>query len=475
MAFGPEQLYFGTEYAFEVTVEYEGETYAGKLSLTKDAVHLFVSAEIAEGKQDFLPWDHIAQIDCHAFNATITLVDLRFMSGSSRSIGYSPRKGFCERKYEVGFVIYSQTQFDYHRSFCGISIHSDTISKWIGNTEKQEDIIKLYESGDLFRHHNHFLEFSWSIPSIGLIEVAYNTTMFHSSPEFRAGITFPPSLCLYFARDLSVEKSLGMAADLITFFKFITGGNVELNKIELLSRGETFTKSATLFFPRADSYRREDEYIFFPLGKDLRFDQLGLPELPSDILANFFLQNARQSNFFKKYLKYKDMKSNEEKFLGLFRLLEALAYKEGKYLDEDTLVELANRSKPYLVKKFGDQKSVIDFLKRIPKWNLSKYNTEKCIIDLLRMVPNSVSDKWKYDAKDIAAICKLRNDITHANEYEASTTTVSGYTKFIEALVVYSLLIKIGIDSNSSSAILSRLSGYYELAKFDGITTRATP
>jgi hypothetical protein len=259
---------------------------------------------------------------------------------------------------------------------------------------------------------------------------------------------------------MSAEKALKLISNLVDFFKFITGSSVKLSKIELLTDGNMMTRSAFLYSTKLDTKNEGNQCVFFPLGKDLRFDQLRLPTLPPESLVNFLLQNSRKSQFFKQYLKYREVQDEEEKFLGFFRLLEALAYKNGKYLDEDALLDVIHRAKPYLFRKLGDKKKVSEFLRRVPRWNMTKYNTEKCIVDLLKTVPATASDHWRYSTTDIAAICKLRNDITHANDYEASTTTIVAYTKFIEVLLVYSLLVQIGIPHDSSAAILHRLNGY---------------
>jgi hypothetical protein len=129
MAFGTEQLDFDSEYEFDVSVEYEQKRYPGKLSLKRTAVHLTVYAESMDGTHDPLPWRHIARVECPDFRRTITLFDLRFMSGSSRSIDYHPQqRGFSESKYEVGYVLYSKTQFGLHESFDEIRIHKNRLS-----------------------------------------------------------------------------------------------------------------------------------------------------------------------------------------------------------------------------------------------------------------------------------------------------------------------------------------------------------
>lgn len=468
MTFNTENLLLDSEYEFNVTVEYEREQFAAKLTLKKNAVYLRISGEQGEDRRRSLPWGHISRIECSEFSSKISLFDIRPMSGFSRIISRNPFRVFFESEYEVGFVLFSKTQLENHRSFRGIKVHSDTISKWLGNTEKQEEIIKLYKSNVLFQTScDNLTEFSCIVPGKGVVGASYNPIAFHCSPEFKAGITYPPSLFFIFNQKASAEVALQATADVITFFKFVTGGNVEISKVEFVSSEGSSRKNATLYFPRKNSNRSQVELIFFPLGKNLRFDTLGLPEFPVVAIQNFFSQDLRKINFFRQYMKYRDMKSDEERFLGFFRLLEALTYKEGRYLDEAVLLEVMTRAKAYLVRKFGDRASVTSFIKRMPRWNSLKYNAEKCIVDLLDSIPKSVSEEWKYGTKDIGAICKLRNDITHANDYEASASTVSDYTKFVEILVIYSLLLQIGVEKKSAAVVLCRLSGYHEIKQID--------
>ncbi|WP_374254994.1 HEPN domain-containing protein [Acinetobacter brisouii] len=140
------------------------------------------------------------------------------------------------------------------------------------------------------------------------------------------------------------------------------------------------------------------------------------------------------------------MKSDEEKFLGYFRLLEKLTYKRKYYVDEAYLENLLKKTKSYLAKKLDVKTKIInDLNNRILQANGSKYNTAKCISDFYDLVPIEIQGQLSYKKADIPTICKLRNDITHANEYTLDDALLHNYTKFINALLFLALTQKIGI------------------------------
>ena len=112
-------------------------------------------------------------------------------------------------------------------------------------------------------------------------------------------------------------------------------------------------------------------------------------------------------------------------------------------------------------KKFNDSKNVKSFLNGIPSYNKSKYNTEKCIQDFFELLPNELSKNWKFTKRDIGDICKLRNDITHANDYYISEIEIEEKTKFLEVLLVLKLCTKIGLSLDIASKFIHFINGYF--------------
>lgn len=48
-----------------------------------------------------------------------------------------------------------------------------------------------------------------------------------------------------------------------------------------------------------------------------------------------------------------------------------------------------------------------------------------------------------FKRSDIQGICKLRNDMTHANDYIVSEEDLYQYTKFIHQLLIFALVNKL--------------------------------
>ncbi len=121
--------------------------------------------------------------------------------------------------------------------------------------------------------------------------------------------------------------------------------------------------------------------------------------------------------------------------------MESLCFKKKNYVNEEILEEVLKKAKHYLIKKFDDKKNVTSFVKQIIKVNHSKYNTEKCLQDFYKEISIDCSENWRFKKNDFNKICKLRNDITHANDYKIIEREFMEYTMFIEVLLLTIRLI----------------------------------
>ena len=72
-------------------------------------------------------------------------------------------------------------------------------------------------------------------------------------------------------------------------------------------------------------------------------------------------------------------------------------------------------------------------------------------------LPDEILDRWVYGKSDMEGICKLRNDLTHANELEPGADEIERKAKFIEALLVIRLLVLIGVPVPDTALICPRL------------------
>jgi hypothetical protein len=356
----------------------------------------------------------------------------------------------------------------HNSAFYGLKLQFAALPDWLGNTTNQEQIIQQYRSGNNVLDSVDLLnEFIVTVGDEGVLSVGYSPTAYHSAPELRAGIKFPPALLFAFKSHKETSQAIQLFTELRSFFQVVIGDDLDIEGIELFYDGlGPFNQKAFLFYSCGRySSRSRHSLVFYPLSRNLRFDTLGLPEFPIEAFDKYFRLNKRERSYFIKYVRYRRLQNVEERFLGYFRLLESVCYKVGRYLDDELLSKLSERSKPILYKYFKDRKAVNSFLKRLPKYNNSKYNTEKCIGDFLKSVPLSLSSSWAYQKQDLAKICKLRNDISHANHYEVTDEDLESMAKYCEVLLVISLLLKLGISLDSAIAVIDRMEGYFLLKK----------
>jgi len=124
------------------------------------------------------------------------------------------------------------------------------------------------------------------------------------------------------------------------------------------------------------------------------------------------------------------------------------------------------RIEKIMVKIFGNKKEVKGFLRGIGRYNNSKYNTEKCIIDFYRKLPAGIKEAWRLKQDAITAICNLRNDISHANDYFETSDDLLSKCAFVESLLIIALLETIGVPINVGAKVIHRLAGAHHLRKY---------
>lgn len=463
MTFDLKELQLNKSYEFDLVVEDGNNRFAGKLNLTPEKITLKIMGEDNEQRHCSIGFSDLDKLTCTTLNCTFIINDLKIIRSQSRTLCRHPKFiGYFEYVFDVGYVMFCPSRISNGDRFKWFSIHSETISKWIGNTNIQENIIKSYHKKEPPKELSKLTEFFVALNGVSSIGVTYNWSIHSSSPDFKSGILFPPSLFMTFNSELGVKEIKHQYDKTYNLFSFLTGGELLIDKIDIGYSDYPFDNTGSLYYPTQIVKKRSPHNcIFYPLGKDLRFNSLGLPSMPLDIFSQYFTLSEKDSEYWKKYLRYKRMENVEERFLGFFRILETLCFKKKDYLDSKLLSDLSERIKPYLIKRFKDKKNVTSFISGLARYNSSKYNTEKRIQDFFIQIPTDISKNWKFQKKDIGDICKLRNDITHANDYYVNEFDIESKTKFIEILLIFSLFSKIGIDLMITSKLIDRLNEYH--------------
>ncbi|WP_034170014.1 HEPN domain-containing protein [Acinetobacter sp. YZS-X1-1] len=431
------------EYSFEVNVEDENQSFAGKLTLSPKKCSLRVMTERR-------PSDNFHKaiiIYCSTLRMNFNLYELKYSGSSANFSLIGPEQNhvsFYEYIFDVGFITCSSTSLKYDEEITGFTIDASIFAKWINLTKKQEELMHKISSNPRDISREDRVEFTSHIEGYGWIILYYHLEQHFSLDEFRIGSKYPPKLLFQFESSKTVSElhlEFNKFYDLMTFF---IGSDFKINTLSI-DIIENFSSTSSVYFP-TDFKIKEITYPLLPLGRNSVRYATHLKELPLDCFNNYYKLPEHKRIIFTKYLRYKRMKSDEEKFLGFFRLLEKLTFKSQSYVDEEILKSILNKSRTYLKKRLDSKMSIIkDLSKRIEKTNQMKYNTLKCLSDFFDSIPIEIQNSLLFKKDELVKITKLRNDITHANEYSIESRDLYQYTNFINALLFLALIAELDI------------------------------
>lgn len=430
------------EYSFEVTVEDNDQSFAGKLMLSPKQCFLHVMTERKPSEEFY----NSTEIYCSTISNNFNLYELKFKSSSSNFVltcSDQTRASFYELTFEVGFILISKGWMNYQKNILSFTIDAPLLAKWIDYTQTQDSLMRKVISNEEISKEDK-VEFRQYITDYGELVLYYNLIQNYSIETFSFGSNYPPKLTLYFNTPKSISelhKELNKFYDLMTF---IIGSDFDITNVAIDTLESNFS-SSSVYFP-TDYKINETTYPILPLGHNSVRYASHLKELPLEAFNNYYKLPEHKRIIFTKYLRYKRMKSDEEKFLGFFRLLEKLTYKSQSYVDEEILKSILSKSKTYLKKRLNSKPSTIkDLSKRIEKTNQMKYNTLKCLSDFYDSIPIEIQNSLLFKKDELGKITKLRNDITHANEYSIESRDLYQYTSFINALLFLALIAELEI------------------------------
>lgn len=446
-----DPLHFNETYSFEVIVKDNKENFAGKLIISPNGSTLRVMGERAFSKK----FSTSQVIECKTLRNWFLLTDLSLNSWRSTSLRMDDREdrgGFYEVEFQVGFIIKASTRINSDTLFNGFNFDADMVGKWTGITNKLTDL--LYEHRDLGK--NDPTLFTKPLGNLGEAYITYNLSLHSSLESMSSGVKLTPVLGIFLNENRSIQDIYKEIKKLYVLLTYFWGEDFSINHL-LLSRLNGDYISA---FYTSNVIKDYIKYPLIPLGFDIQDNYKEFTGLPIEFFTSFYNLPETKVEHFTKYLRYKRMKSNEEKFLGYFRILEKLVHVRGTYVEDVLLNDLLKRAKRILIKKLGSDKRNIERLsKRIMSANGGKYNTATCISKFFNDIPEELQSVMGFNKIDIEPICKLRNDMTHANEYEVSDGDLHNYTRFIHLLLIFALFDKsLGLSLDLLVPLSSRFS-----------------
>ncbi len=462
-----DELKLGETYSFNVVVDNHGTKFGGKLSLSPEKCTLLVSGETSQDRHADFTWGNVDHLVCECVGTTFILLNLKITHAFRGALERYPKAiGAFEMSYEIEYVICTRSQSSHDARFLGFELDSSLLALWVGETRIQHDIISKFNSGTLFADRGSIpFEFEQYVDGLGLVAVGYAASMHFSATEFSAGIRFPPKFTILFDEDKNGMETIDVFNTLRDFLSTVIGRKISIQVIHLISSGRSGFFRPTLYFSDSKIVSSEEPYVMFPLGCNPVRNDFGLPEFPLTSINAYFTGASEIRTYFKKYVKSRTLENPEEQFLGYFRLLEKLTFQKDSFVDEEKLDFLLDRAKDFVARYFDNGPATKSLLKQIRCVNESKLNTASCIIKFMKEFPAELSDSWVFGKSDIELICKLRNDLTHANEVEPDEKDIQIRAKFIEVLLLIALFKAIGIPPQSMTLIVPRMHGYYWIKK----------
>jgi hypothetical protein len=455
-------------YDFRVSVSGQNGFFSAELKLSPENITIRISGDQQVDRDwGYVEWE-LESLDCSGHEWNFRLFDLHCISSGHYNLEQWPGMvQHFEAVYVASYAVISRCSIQ-EIDLRGIQLFSPSLEQWVGLTEKQEDIVRDQMIGNRVGLQSGFegfntREFTSIVEGQGEVYLNYNIKATASPLEFAVGVKFPPSFCFYSTRQILPKDVMRLYQKTYSFLSLLQGREILMDRV-VLSDDNAHSRDAYLYYskPSLASYEVAS-YSFFPLSHGLRFDSLGLPPFPLDALSNYFSESYMFAEKWEKYVKYRRMSNVEERFLGYFRLLESLTKKSKTFLDSDLLKLQVARVENIMVKIFGSSKDVKGFLRGIDRYNNSKYNTAKCILDFYNRLPDGVRKSWSLKQDAINSICKLRNDISHANDYFEKEDDLLAKCIFIESLLMVALLETVGIPVAVTAKLLHRLPGSHHL------------
>ncbi|MEQ1173682.1 HEPN domain-containing protein [Acinetobacter lwoffii] len=429
-----DPLHFNETYSFEVLVKDNKENFAGKLIVSPNGCTLRVMGERAFSEN----FSTSEVIECETLRNWFLLTDLSINTWRIASLRMDNKEdpgGFYEIEFKVGFLIKSSSRINSDTLFKGFNFDADMIGKWTGITNKQNDL--LYRHRDLGK--NDLTLFTKPLDNLGDAYLSYNLNLHTNLEGMSSGVKLTPNVGIFLNEHRKIQDIYKEIKKLYVLLTYFWGGDFSINHL-LLSKLNGDHISA---FYSMNVVKDLNKYPLIPLGFDTRDNYGGFKGVPLEFFINYYNLPDSKVEHFSKHLRYKRMKSNEERFLGYFRILEKLVHVRGTYVEDGLLKDLLKRSKGILIKKLGSDKKNIERLsKRIISANGGKYNTATCISKFFNDIPEEIRSFMGVSQSDIEPICKLRNDMTHANEYEVLDENLHRYTRFIHQLLIFALFNK---------------------------------
>lgn len=442
------------KYELNIHIKFDNQKpIKGKLIINQDLIYL----EINNTNFNFdFNYENLICEYKHSYE--IELIKLDYLKYQSDF--YSNTKDIS---YTVEKVLFKENNAK--NKYKKMIIKSKDINTWVGFTKLQRELgfeIKQ-RIFNQYKENFKFIDCNFFILNI-FYEINTNQDTFNGKITY----TYLPCIELDFKENLNFEEVEKIYFELLDLFYVLLGFDLNVEQIILKSEQEDYTN--TYFYYKKDYKAVQNNSVFVSLSNDL-FEQYR-EELNLKIFQNYFKLNDYNKSFFKAFRKYKMFHYTEDKLLGYFRILENLMFDKNEIFTEEKLdIYIANITIKE-TEKIKEKQILLEGNQKIKKVIDKPIKDRKEIIKFVvfhNKVLNVLSNNYKLKVNfiDIEKIVKLRNDISHFNEYNINQNDLEKFIDYLEFLVNYVLLKLIGYSDESFLNNLGFYPAKYRVFDFE--------
>jgi len=406
-------LRLNKSYTLDVKIQYMTNIEVmGTLKVSRKQITLEISGHL-EKNSNALFQQKIKTLKCtYDFSKEIYLFNLELIRGKEYALNNMKQSSFNEH-YHVQELLYSSQYLSDKELFYGFTIKSKDIVKWLGHTNRQNEL--LSHVGKL--NNKDLNEINIELKNC-YMSIGYSLTRYHS--QLSEGTKLTPSINILMRYGTSYTEIKKVYYAVLSLFSLLLGYNMKIDSINFRQGSNDVS-----YFYKQKNKKRNIHNVFISLNKDIRFHQRKQEELPIQIFQNYFELTSFENIMFLRFSEYRTYPNTEEKLLGFFRILENIMY------NTEIITE---KQKSILEKNNLNFKKIKIIKNSISKIKFTLFYEE---------ISHELKEKLNFTLHDLHNIIKKRNDIVHLNDYQYSEHILKKHISYLEVLTTYALLKKI--------------------------------
>ncbi|HBS2064492.1 hypothetical protein V9Z78_24915 [Klebsiella pneumoniae] len=449
------------------TVNIDGEDYVAELSVVKGDIEIRVFAFRNMVKRKSFDMKSLQTVVFFSGLRYFRLFGMKLMGFSSRHLGSA--EVFNDYTYKAKGILHSRLDLNVLVDFQYVNLYSSEIKRWVGNTTKLNKIIACAVNG---QSHNHLkdaslIEFERNLDDARQVGVYYSYSYGGLDGIYTFGMSVKPYMKLDIGRLVGLDEIVNSYIELYMFMRFLIGKALDITNVFVYDAEGPFREKVTLYMPEKVGGEFDIHGGTFYPYSSMYHDNSEL-QFPLAVFDRYFCkEDAEISLLVRKFVNYSMVESVEEQFLGFYRIIERLTFKESHYVNESELLDFLDGIRDDLKCKFPILK-MSKFKRVIITANKSKENTERCIINFIESNPDAFIKKMGLDNIDVGDICKVRNKMTHQPFFSLTSDELLYYRNVTKVLCIIMLMIRLGVPYDEIENIAWRKRWWNTLSGSDG-------